>query len=156
MGEMYSLLGVDAKDITTLEKYLQDYFTNILKKLKDIKAQSKQTDIYFWSMLLSSECSVLNIAWVHKIRCTWMGLWIEGDVLSVGWRSADWVNSNRIKLYVDNMCVWTVKNLYQRGWSYINVLTLLWYWHFWKVVYSYSLFGNGWNGYSHPIPWFTK
>lgn len=47
MTETYQLLGVDAKDIVTLEKYLQDYFTNILKKLKDLKAQSKQTDIYF-------------------------------------------------------------------------------------------------------------
>ncbi|XP_020091527.1 uncharacterized protein ycf39 isoform X1 [Ananas comosus] len=46
MTETYSLLGVDQKDIATLEKYLQDYFTNILKKLKDLKAQSKQTDIY--------------------------------------------------------------------------------------------------------------
>lgn len=48
MTETYNLLGVEAKDISSLEKYLQDYFTNILKKLKDIKAQSKQTDIYFW------------------------------------------------------------------------------------------------------------
>ncbi|KAG8364447.1 hypothetical protein BUALT_Bualt19G0129800 [Buddleja alternifolia] len=47
MAETYNLLGVDTKDISTLEKYLQDYFTNILKKLKDLKAQSKQTDIYF-------------------------------------------------------------------------------------------------------------
>ncbi|CAN6480907.1 unnamed protein product [Victoria cruziana] len=47
MNETYSLLGVDAKDIITLERYLQEYFTNILKKLKDLKAQSKQTDIYF-------------------------------------------------------------------------------------------------------------
>ncbi|XP_048421308.1 protein HIGH CHLOROPHYLL FLUORESCENCE PHENOTYPE 244, chloroplastic [Pyrus x bretschneideri] len=47
MSETYGLLGVDGKDIVTLEKYLQDYFTNILKKLKDIKAQSKQSDIYF-------------------------------------------------------------------------------------------------------------
>lgn len=48
MTDTYQLLGVDAKDISSLEKYLQDYFTNILKKLKDIKAQSKQTDIFFW------------------------------------------------------------------------------------------------------------
>ena len=48
MNETYQLLGVDANDILSLEKYLQDYFTNILKKLKDIKAQSKQTDIFFW------------------------------------------------------------------------------------------------------------
>ncbi|KAJ6906486.1 hypothetical protein NC652_024038 [Populus alba x Populus x berolinensis] len=42
----YNLLGVDQKDIVTLEKYLQDYFANILKKLKDLKAQSKQSDFY--------------------------------------------------------------------------------------------------------------
>ncbi|KAL1818820.1 hypothetical protein ACET3Z_013689 [Daucus carota] len=46
MTETYSLLGVDSKDIASLEKYLQDYFTNILKKLKNIKAQSKQSDFY--------------------------------------------------------------------------------------------------------------
>lgn len=46
MTETYDLLGVDQKDIGTLEKYLQDYFANILKKLKDLKAQSKQTDIF--------------------------------------------------------------------------------------------------------------
>lgn len=47
MTETYQLLGVDPKDVITLEKYLQDYFTNILKKLKDLKAQSKQSDIFF-------------------------------------------------------------------------------------------------------------
>lgn len=47
MTETYKLLGVDSKDVVSLEKYLQDYFTNILKKLKDLKAQSKQTDIFF-------------------------------------------------------------------------------------------------------------
>lgn len=46
MTETYKLLGVEAKDIITLEKYLQDYFSNILKKLKDLKAQSKQSDFY--------------------------------------------------------------------------------------------------------------
>ncbi|XVE67287.1 hypothetical protein DITRI_Ditri08aG0148600 [Diplodiscus trichospermus] len=46
MTETYNLLGVDSKDIVTLEKYLQDYFTIILKELKDIKAQSKQNDFY--------------------------------------------------------------------------------------------------------------
>nr|GEV40231.1 NAD(P)-binding domain-containing protein [Tanacetum cinerariifolium] len=45
MNETYQLLGVDQKDILTLEKYLQDYFTNILKKLKDLKAQSKQNRV---------------------------------------------------------------------------------------------------------------
>lgn len=47
MTDTYKLLGVDSKDVVSLEKYLQDYFTNILKKLKDLKAQSKQTDIFF-------------------------------------------------------------------------------------------------------------
>ncbi|KAG7540297.1 NAD(P)-binding domain superfamily [Arabidopsis thaliana x Arabidopsis arenosa] len=47
MTETNSLLGVDQKDMVTLEKYLQDYFSNILKKLKGLKAQSKQSDIYF-------------------------------------------------------------------------------------------------------------
>lgn len=47
MNETYDILGVDSKDIVTLEKYMQDYFTNILKKLRDLKAQSKQTDIFF-------------------------------------------------------------------------------------------------------------
>lgn len=47
MSETYDILGVDSKDIVTLEKYMQDYFTNILKKLRDLKAQSKQTDIFF-------------------------------------------------------------------------------------------------------------
>ncbi|KAJ6365411.1 hypothetical protein OIU76_030230 [Salix suchowensis] len=46
MTETYSLLGVEQKDMVTLEKYLQDYFTNILKKLKGLKAQSKQSDFY--------------------------------------------------------------------------------------------------------------
>lgn len=46
MTETYNQLGVDPKDIASLEKYLQDYFTNILKKLKDLKAQSKQADFY--------------------------------------------------------------------------------------------------------------
>lgn len=61
MSETYGLLGVDAKDVVTLEKYLQDYFTNILKKLKDMKAQSKQSDIYFWRIPLrigAWSCSV--------------------------------------------------------------------------------------------------
>lgn len=46
MAETHSLLGTDPKDTVTLEKYLQEYFTNILKKLKDLKAQSKQGDFY--------------------------------------------------------------------------------------------------------------
>lgn len=66
MAETYQLLGVDSKDIVTLEKYLQDYFTNILKKLKDLKAQSKQTDIYFWTWTLLPLCIHLYMLWFTK------------------------------------------------------------------------------------------
>lgn len=40
MAETYSLPGADKKDVVTLEKYIQDYFTNILKK-----AQGPQSSI---------------------------------------------------------------------------------------------------------------
>ncbi|KAL4450027.1 hypothetical protein ABPG77_010696 [Micractinium sp. CCAP 211/92] len=46
MGETYKLLGVDPASITTLDAYLKDYFTAILKKLKDVGATSKQTNFY--------------------------------------------------------------------------------------------------------------
>ncbi|BFI42212.1 hypothetical protein AXG93_2139s1110 [Marchantia polymorpha subsp. ruderalis] len=46
MTEIYGMLGVDPKDTTTLELYLQEYYSQILKKLKDLKASSKQGDYY--------------------------------------------------------------------------------------------------------------
>lgn len=46
MAETYSLLGVDPNDTNSLERYLQEYFSSILKKLKELKAQSKQGDFY--------------------------------------------------------------------------------------------------------------
>ncbi|EFJ09856.1 hypothetical protein SELMODRAFT_235693 [Selaginella moellendorffii] len=46
MADTYSLLGVDPNETTTLEKYLQEYYSQILKKLKDLKAQSKQGQFY--------------------------------------------------------------------------------------------------------------
>ena len=46
MEETYALLGVDPASINTLESYLGDYFTSILKKLKDVGASSKQTNFY--------------------------------------------------------------------------------------------------------------
>ncbi|EFJ04864.1 hypothetical protein SELMODRAFT_187737 [Selaginella moellendorffii] len=46
MADTYSLLGVDPNESTTLEKYLQEYYSQILKKLKDLKAQSKQGQFY--------------------------------------------------------------------------------------------------------------
>lgn len=36
MDEVYKTLGVDAKETTTLEAYFQEYFSRILKKLKEI------------------------------------------------------------------------------------------------------------------------
>jgi uncharacterized protein YbjT (DUF2867 family) len=46
MDETYKLLDVDPSSITTLEAYLQEYFTSIMKKLKEVGASSRQTDFY--------------------------------------------------------------------------------------------------------------
>lgn len=47
MDEVYQVFGLDPKDTTTLESYLQEYFGRIMKKLKEIdfeknKAKSKK------------------------------------------------------------------------------------------------------------------
>ena len=54
MEEVYPVFGLDPKETTTLEAYLQDYFTRILKKLKELdyeraktKKQSKKTSLRF-------------------------------------------------------------------------------------------------------------
>lgn len=36
MGEVYETFGIDPKEITTLESYLEEYFSRILKKLKEL------------------------------------------------------------------------------------------------------------------------
>eukprot|EP01023_Acetabularia_acetabulum_P047194 TRINITY_DN495_c0_g2_i1.p2 TRINITY_DN495_c0_g2~~TRINITY_DN495_c0_g2_i1.p2 ORF type:complete len:406 (+),score=56.37 TRINITY_DN495_c0_g2_i1:108-1220(+) len=46
MEETYKMLDIDPNSITTLEAYLQDYYTKILKKLKEVGASSRQTDFY--------------------------------------------------------------------------------------------------------------
>ena len=46
MDETYKMLDVDPSSITTLESYLQEYYTNIMKKLKQAGAQSRQSDFY--------------------------------------------------------------------------------------------------------------
>lgn len=46
MTETYKLLGLDVSETVTLEIYLQEYYSQILKKLKDLKATSKQGDYY--------------------------------------------------------------------------------------------------------------
>ena len=42
MDEVYATFGLDPKEMTTLESYLQDYFNRIVKKLKELEyAQAK-------------------------------------------------------------------------------------------------------------------
>jgi hypothetical protein len=36
MEEVYSIFGIDPAEITTLEDYLQEYFSRIMKKLKEL------------------------------------------------------------------------------------------------------------------------
>lgn len=45
-AETYRVLGVDPASVATLEQYLGDYFSAILKKLKEVGASSKQTNFY--------------------------------------------------------------------------------------------------------------
>jgi uncharacterized protein YbjT (DUF2867 family) len=47
MDEVYTTFGLDPKETVTLEAYMQDYFSRILKKLKELeyeKSKSKQKD----------------------------------------------------------------------------------------------------------------
>jgi uncharacterized protein YbjT (DUF2867 family) len=49
MAEVYAVFGLDPQETTTLEDYLQDYFSRILKKLKELdyeqqKAKRKKTE----------------------------------------------------------------------------------------------------------------
>ena len=46
MEETYKMLDIDPSSITTLEAYLQEYYTSIMKKLKQVGASSRQTDFY--------------------------------------------------------------------------------------------------------------
>jgi hypothetical protein len=56
MDEVYKVFGLDPKETTTLEAYLQEYFSRIMKKLKEIdfeknkaKKKSKQKKTPFKS-----------------------------------------------------------------------------------------------------------
>jgi uncharacterized protein YbjT (DUF2867 family) len=42
MDEVYQTFGLDRADMTTLESYLQDYFSRILKKLKEVEFAQEQ------------------------------------------------------------------------------------------------------------------
>ncbi|CAG9465685.1 unnamed protein product [Pedinophyceae sp. YPF-701] len=46
MDETYKMLDIDPASITTLEDYLGQYFNKIMKRLKEVGAQSRQTDFY--------------------------------------------------------------------------------------------------------------
>ena len=46
MQDTYQELGVDPTQTTTLEQYLQEYHTMVLKKLKEVGASSRQGDYY--------------------------------------------------------------------------------------------------------------
>ena len=43
MDEVYEVFGLDPKETTTLEAYLQEYFTRIMKKLKEIEFETNKT-----------------------------------------------------------------------------------------------------------------
>lgn len=46
MDETYRLLGIDATETLTLERYLKEYYERIIRKLKEVGAESRQTDFY--------------------------------------------------------------------------------------------------------------
>jgi uncharacterized protein YbjT (DUF2867 family) len=43
MDDVYSIFGLDPAEITTLESYLQEYFSRILKKLKELEYEQAKT-----------------------------------------------------------------------------------------------------------------
>jgi len=46
MDETYAMLGLDPTETLTLEQYLTEYFKKIIKRLKEVGAESRQTDFY--------------------------------------------------------------------------------------------------------------
>jgi len=46
MTETYKILGMSEDEVTTLDEYLEEYFSKILKKLKEVGGQSRQNDFY--------------------------------------------------------------------------------------------------------------
>ena len=46
MAEVYQIFGIEAKEIGTLEAYLQEYFSRILRKLKELDYEkNKQKEV---------------------------------------------------------------------------------------------------------------
>ena len=46
MTETYKILGMSEDEVTTLEEYLEEYFSKILAKLKEVGGESRQRDFY--------------------------------------------------------------------------------------------------------------
>ena len=46
MQEACDVLGIEPSTVTGLEEYLKEYYSRIMKKLKEVGAESKQTDFY--------------------------------------------------------------------------------------------------------------
>lgn len=46
MDEVYSMLDIDPDSVMTLESYLKEYYSKILKKLKEVGASSDRTNFY--------------------------------------------------------------------------------------------------------------
>ena len=46
MEETYKVLEIEPTSVMSVEKYLSEYFTQILKKLKEVGAESRQNDFY--------------------------------------------------------------------------------------------------------------
>lgn len=46
MDETYKLLQVEPSETLTLEQFLSEYYSRIIKKLKEVGAESRQTDFY--------------------------------------------------------------------------------------------------------------
>ena len=44
MDDTYAKLGMDPSETTSLEEYMEEYFSKILKKLKEVGGQSRQKD----------------------------------------------------------------------------------------------------------------
>ena len=46
MDETYKMLDIEPGSITSLESYLEDYYSKILKKLKEVGATADRTSFY--------------------------------------------------------------------------------------------------------------
>jgi hypothetical protein len=57
MEETYKKLDIDPNSVTTLDAYLSEYYSQILKKLKEVGAQGRQTGAAVFPLLANSFCN---------------------------------------------------------------------------------------------------